>query len=228
MFVGKILTLEKEQQVLSLQAMVNGQEMERTRIAKDLHDGLGGLLSTVKMHYSLLPDEAPSLSGNQLYNKTSGLINTTADELRRVAHNMMPEVLLKVGLTDALKDLSNNISAGKVVRVTFQSFGMQERLSAATEIMLYRIVQELMNNIIKHSAATEALIQLNRENNRLSLTVEDNGNGFDTRAATDKRSMGIDTVKSRVDYLKGQLSIDSQKDIGTTVMINLLLDEGKQ
>ncbi len=221
----KITFLENQQQIVSLQSMINGQETERTRIAKDLHDGLGGLFSTVKMHYSTLQTDTPQLTGNPLYKKTQELIGNASEELRRVAHNMMPEVLLKVGLPEALKDMSNNISSGKIVAVTFQSYGMEKRLAHSTEIMLYRIVQELLNNIIKHSSATIAIIQLNRDGNQLSLTVEDNGKGFNTEETAENQSMGISTVKSRVKYLNGQLSIDSQENVGTTVMINILLND---
>jgi len=221
----KISNLEKQQQVASLQAMINGQEMERTRIARDLHDGLGGIFSTVKMHYSTLNHETPQVINNPVYRKTMDLINNASDELRRVAHNMMPEVLLKVGLDEALKDLCSNISSGKLLKVTYQGYGMESRLSGATEIMLYRIIQELVNNIIKHAEATEAIIQINRQGNRLSLTIEDNGRGFDTNEAAKQRSLGMSTVRSRVDYLNGHLSIDSRKDMGTTVMIDILLNE---
>jgi signal transduction histidine kinase len=221
----KIKTIEKEQQVSSLQSMINGQETERTRIAKDLHDGLGGIFSTVKMHYSTLQQDTPLVKDNPLYKKTLDLIDNASDELRKIAHNMMPEVLMKVGLVEALQDFCNNISSGKLLKITLQTFGMEKRLSSGTEIMLYRIIQELVNNIIKHAYATEAIIQINREGNRLSLTIEDNGKGFDTGEVEEKRSMGMATIRSRVDYLKGRLTIDSRKDIGTTVMIDLLLNE---
>jgi len=221
----KITSMEKQQQVASLQSMINGQETERIRIAKDLHDGLGGIFSTVKMHFSTLQHEIPEVKNNQLYSKTSDLINNAADELRKVAHNMMPEVLMKVGLVEALKDFCNNISAGKLLTISLQTFGMEKRLSSSTEIMVFRIIQELINNIIKHAYASEAIIQFNREANRLSITIEDNGRGFDTKEAEEKATMGITTVKNRVDYLNGKLTIDSRRDIGTTVMIDLLLNE---
>jgi two-component system, NarL family, sensor kinase len=134
-------------------------------------------------------------------------------------------VLMKVGLVEALQDFANNISSGKLLKVSLQTFGMEKRLNSSTEIMLYRIIQELVNNIIKHAHATEAMIQINREENRLSLVIEDNGRGFDTKEAEEKRSMGMTTVKSRVDYLNGRLTIDSRENIGTTVMIDLLINE---
>jgi signal transduction histidine kinase len=217
--------MEKEQQVMSLQSMVNGQETERTRIARDLHDGLGGIFSTVKMHFSTLQHEVPELRNNTLYKKSFDLVNNASEELRKVAQNLMPEVLLKLGLTEALRDFCSNINSSGVMHISLQAYGMENRVGASTEIMLYRIIQELINNIIKHASATEAIIQFNRDGNRLSITVEDNGRGFDTMEAAEKRSMGIETVKSRVDYLNGKMSIDSRKDIGTTVMIDLLIND---
>jgi len=221
----QIKFLERQQQVVSLQSMINGQETERIRIAKDLHDGLGGVFSTVKMHYSTLQHEIPEVKGNELYKKTFDLINNASDELRKVAHNMMPEVLMKVGLIEALKDFCNNINAGKLLKISLQAYGMEKRLGSSTEVMLFRVMQELINNIIKHAYATEAIIQFNREGNRLSITIEDNGRGFNLRDAEEKETMGMNTIKSRVDYLNGRLTIDSRQDIGTTIMIDLLLNE---
>jgi two-component system NarL family sensor kinase len=221
----KIAVMEKQQQVASLQSMINGQETERTRIARDLHDGMGGILSTVKMHYSTLTQDTPVIRENPLYKKTLDLINEVSDQLRTVAHSMMPEVLMKVGLTEALRDFCNNVSSSKRLTVKLQSYGMEKRLSSSTEINLFRIIQELVNNIIKHANATEAIIQINRQGNNLHLIIEDNGRGFDTTEAEAKRSMGMSTVKSRVSYLNGKLTIDSKEGIGTTVMIDLVLDE---
>lgn len=225
MLEEKVKIVEKEQQVTSLQSMINGQESERTRIARDLHDGMGGLFSTVKMHFSTLQQDTPAIKDNMLYQKTLDLINNAADELRKVAHNMMPEVLMKLGLIEALREFCNNISSGRLLEITFQTFGMEDRLNSSTEIMLYRIVQELVNNIIKHADATEAIIQINREQNRLSLTIEDNGRGFDTEEADVKRGMGLEAVRSRVVYLNGHVTVDSRKNIGTTIMIDLIIND---
>ena len=149
--------------------MINGQEGERTRIARDLHDGLGGIFSTVKMHFSTLQHEVPELKGNNLYRKSFEMVDGASEELRKIAHNMMPEVLMKMGLVPALQDFCNNINAGKQLHVNLQAYGMDKRLSASIEIMLFRIIQELINNIIKHSGASEAIIQFNRNANNLTL-----------------------------------------------------------
>jgi two-component system, NarL family, sensor kinase len=221
----QIKFLERQQQVVSLQSMVNGQETERTRIAKDLHDGLGGLFSTVKMHFSTLHHEQKQLQTDPLFSKSYELIKTASEEVRRIAHNMMPEVLLKIGVIQATRELCNSISAGKLLKVSLQAYGMEKRLNASTEIMLYRIIQELLNNIIKHADATEAIVQFNRAGNCLSVTVEDNGRGFSMNEGDEKITAGLSSVKSRVQYLNGQLSIDSQTEIGTTVLMNFLIDD---
>ncbi|MBS1598991.1 MAG: sensor histidine kinase [Bacteroidetes bacterium] len=221
----QIKIMEKQQQVLSLQSMINGQETERTRIARDLHDGLGGLFSTVKMHFSTLQHNYPLLKDDPLYHKTFDLVSSASSQLREIAHNMMPEVLMKLGLVEAMKDFCNNINAGKLLNITLQAYGMEKRLNTSTEIMLFRILQELVNNIIKHAYASEAIIQFNRDGNRLNITVEDNGRGFDIKDIEEKRAMGIEAVKSRIVYLNGKIAIDSRENIGTTVMIDLLINE---
>jgi signal transduction histidine kinase len=221
----QIKFLEQQQQVVSLQSMINGQETERTRIAKDLHDGLGGLFSTVKMYFSKMQHDTPLLKEDELFQKSYKLVDTASEEVRRIAHNMMPEVLMKLGLTNAVKDLCDSISAGKLLSVSLEVHGMEKRLNATTEIMLFRIIQELLNNIIKHARATEAIIQFVRENERLSVTVEDNGLGFNTQTSDEKGQAGIDSIKSRVNYLKGNLNIESHQNVGTTVMMDFLINE---
>lgn len=222
----QILFLERQQQVVSLQSMINGQETERSRIARDLHDGLGGLFSTVKMYFSTLQDKNPQLGSDELFQKGYAIIDTASTEVRRIAHNMMPEVLLKLGLVNALKDLCDSITAAKLVTVSLEVHGMTGRLSSTTEIMLFRIIQELLNNIIKHANATEVIIQCVRDHSRLSVIVEDNGRGFSASESQEGSHSGIEAVKNRVSYLKGNMTIDSQKNVGTTVMMDFLIDEG--
>lgn len=219
----RVRTMEKEKQIASLQAMVNGQEAERTRVARDLHDGVGGLFSTVRMYYGALYHDTPVIKENPLYRKTGDLIDNAAAELRKVAHNMMPEVLMKMGLPATLKDLCNSASAGRQLAVRLETYGAEQRLEPSTEIMLFRVAQELVNNIIKHADATEALIQLNQDPDRLSMVVEDNGRGFDTAAAAAGATMGMASISNRVQYLHGEWSIDSQPGVGTTVTIEVPL-----
>ena len=151
------------------------------------------------------------------------MIDTSIKELRRVAHNMMPEMLIKFGLDEALKEYTNSIAATKLLTVKYQSFGMQERLENSSEIIIYRIVQELLNNVLKHASASEVLVQLIREQKRLNVLVEDNGRGFETSLSENNKGAGWPNIRSRVDYLKGQLDIHSEMGKGTSVSIEFNL-----
>jgi len=221
MQLQQIAVLEKQQQVISMQSMIQGQETERSRIAKDLHDELGGVFSTVKMYLSTLEHQQPALQQDELFKKSFSMVDTAATEVRRVAHNMMSEVLQKMGLVNAVKDLCDTISASRVLQVSFEVNGMDKRLATNVEIMLYRIIQELLNNIVKHAGAGNAIVQLIRDDNRLSITVEDDGRGFDTAAMN--AGTGLETVKSRVNYLAGSITIESSINVGTTVMMEFSL-----
>ena len=156
-----------------------------------------------------------------VFERSLDMIDTSIKELRRVAHNMMPEMLSKFGLDEALKDYCSSVDATKLLSVRYQSLGMETRLDNAIEIIVYRIVQELVNNILKHAVATEAFIQLIRENDRLSIIVEDNGRGFDTALLDNNKGAGWVNIRSRVEYLKGQLDVHSEQGKGTLVNIEL-------
>jgi len=212
--------LEKDKQLTVVDAMLKGQEEERSRLAKDLHDGLGGLLSGVKYSLNNMKDNLIVTPDNMaVFERSLDMIDTSIKELRRVAHNMMPEILVKFGLDEALKEYTNSIDATKLLTVKYQSFGMKERIENSSEIIIYRIVQELLNNVLKHASASEVLVQLIREEDRLNVLVEDNGKGFDTMLLENNKGAGWTNVRSRADYLKGQLDIHSEIDKGTSVSI---------
>ena len=214
----RIRELEKDKQLVAVDSMLKGQEEERSRLAKDLHDGLGGLLSGVKFSLRNMKDNLIVTPDNMaVFERSLDMLDTSIKELRRVAHNMMPEMLTKFGLDEALKEYSNSVTATKLVAVKYQSFGMNERLDSSSEIIIYRIVQELANNILKHASASEVLVQLVKEGNRLNVLVEDNGNGFDTTILETNKGVGWTSVKSRVDYLKGRIDIHSEINKGTSV-----------
>ena len=220
----KISELEKDKQLMTVDAMLKGQEEERSRLAKDLHDGLGGMLSGVKYSLNNMKDNLIMTPDNMsVFERSLDMIDTSIKELRRVAHNMMPEMLVKFGLDEALKEYSNSITATKLLEVKYQSFGMKERLESSSEIIIYRIVQELLNNVLKHASATEVLVQLIREENRLHVLVEDNGKGFDTALLENNKGAGWTNIRSRIDYLKGHLDIQSEPGKGTSVSIEFNL-----
>ncbi len=215
-----IRELEKDKQLVAVDSMLQGQEEERSRLAKDLHDGLGGLLSGVKFSLSNMKDNLIITPDNMaVFERSLDMIDTSIKELRRVAHNMMPEMLVKFGLDEALKEYCNSINTTKLLLVKYQSFGEGNSIAKSTEIILYRIVQELLNNVLKHAAASEAFVQLIRDGDRLNIVVEDNGKGFDKAILEKSNGAGWMNVRSRVEYLKGQLDINSQPGKGTLVNI---------
>jgi two-component system NarL family sensor kinase len=158
-----------------------------------------------------------------MFERSLDMLDTSIQELRRVAHNMMPEALVKFGLDEALKDYCDNINNAKIVQVKYQSFGMNRRLDTNTEIIVYRIVQELFANIFKHAKATEVIVQLLKEGNRLSVTVEDNGRGFNVKDLEQNKGAGWANIRSRVDYLKGKLDLHSEAGSGTSVSIEIFV-----
>ena len=216
--IQKISELEKEKKLLAAQAMMKGQEDERSRLARDLHDGVGGLLSGVRLSMStmkgnmFLPEESA-----RSFEKVLAQLDQSITELRRVSHNMMPEALIKYGLKEALENYCENLDASGNVRVQLQTYGMEERMEQSTEIVIYRIVQELLNNVLKHAGADFVLVQLVREGERFSLTVEDNGKGFDSSLV--KGGSGIANIKARIDYLNGSMDITSKPGEGTSVYL---------
>jgi signal transduction histidine kinase len=222
----KIRELEKDKQLVAVDSMLKGQEEERSRLAKDLHDGLGGLLSGVKFSLRNMKDNLIMTPENMVvFERSLDMIDTSIKELRRVAHNMMPEMLTKFGLDEAVKEYCNSVNTTKLLAVKYQSVGMETRVDSPIEIIVYRIVQELLNNTLKHAAATDVFVQLIREEHRLSIVVEDNGKGFDTALATESKGAGWMNIRSRVDYLKGQLDIHSEPGKGTLVNIEIPLGQ---
>jgi two-component system NarL family sensor kinase len=216
----RISELEKDKQLIAVDCILKGQEVERSRMAKDLHDGLGGLLSGVKFSLSNMKDNLIITPDNMaVFERSLDLIDTSIKELRRVAQNMMPEMLIKFGLDEALKDYCNTINATKLLEIKYQSIGMETRIESSSEIIIYRIIQELLNNIMKHAVASEARVQLIKEENRFNIIVEDNGKGYDTTLMKANTGAGLTNVQSRVDYLKGQLEIHSEMGKGTLINI---------
>ena len=220
----RIRELEKDRQLVAVDSMLKGQEEERSRLAKDLHDGLGGLLSGVKFSLSNMKDNLIITPDNMaVFERSLDMIDTSIKELRRVAHNMMPEMLMKFGLDEALKEYCNTINSTKLLIVKYQSIGLKARLENSTEIIIYRIIQELLNNILKHAVANETFVQLIREGSRLNVVIEDNGKGFDASLSENNKGAGLTNVRSRVEYLKGQLAIHSEPGKGTLVNIEFNL-----
>lgn len=219
----QISEMLKEQEIKSIHAMLEGQDRERKRIAEDLHDRLGSTLSAVKLHLGALDGVAVQPTAQPIYQNLNGLLDQAVSEVRDIAYNMVSGVLTKFGLVPALQDLKESLEASRQLKIELVVFNLEERLDGQVEVTLYRIIQELVSNVLKHARATEITIQLNKINQELLLMVEDNGRGFDPYLTTQNKGMGLGNVASRVASLGGRLSIDSGKGRGTTTTIEIPL-----
>ncbi len=215
----QFVQLEQEAKLSALNAMIEGQEKERSRIAADLHDGLGGLLTSVKSHFNALPkfDEAA-----ELQRKTNHLIDDACGEVRRISHNMMPRALALTGLPGALEDLAQDL-ARQGVHCQLEMIGLEaQTLDPARSVTVFRIVQELCNNVLKHAQADHLLLQLIARDGQLTIIAEDNGKGFDYPTASRQNGLGLSSIESRVKFLQGSIEWDSVPGEGTMVSIQLL------
>ena len=220
----KVEKMKQDQHISVFAAMLEGQEQERKRLAIDLHDGLGGSLSGIKLKLSKVVQTANGAVVNGELPAVLNQLDASVDELRRIARNLMPETLLKYGLAIALSDFCKGLE-NKETKISFQHYGLREDMPKATQIMVYRIIQELISNALKHAGATIILAQCLQNGNHLSITVEDDGIGFDLKQTGQPSGMGLSNVKNRIAYLGGKLDIHSEEDIGTTVNVELTYDD---
>ena len=213
----RIAALETENKLIAMDAMIAGQEQERKRVAKDLHDGLGGLLSSVRIRFEALIRGSQKDVG-QVTDVTS-LLEDASDEVRRIAHDMMPKALSTGGLHDAVEDLGNTLQQAHGIDASVVVIDLPEDMDERLEITLYRILQESVANIVKHAEATQVIIQLSGHGDHIMLDVEDNGKGFDLSGSSD--GLGLKSLRSRVDYLQGQIDIDTAPGEGTSISISV-------
>ncbi len=205
-------------------AIAATQDQERKRIAEDIHDSLGSILSAAKLKLSALKEGRPEMKGEQLenYQVTMQLLDEASGELRNISHNIMPATLSKLGLVAALRNLINNITSHSGMQINFSSHGLEQRLDEHSEMSIYRIILELINNIVKHAEASKVTVQLVRHPDYINLSVEDNGRGFDYQNALKiKKGIGLGNILSRVEYLKGKINVDALPGRGTTVIIDI-------
>ena len=217
----EIIELQQKNKLLALNSMIEGQEAERLRIAQDLHDSLGGLLSTVKAHFTTIQNEIKQLEQLNIAGTTNQLIDEACLEVRRISHNMMPHALSISGLEGTLEDMSENLKK-QGYNVSLEMTQVP-KLETTKEVMVYRLVQELIANINKHANAKSILIQLLGLKNELTLIVEDDGQGFNYQEAIEQGGLGLKSIESRVEYLDGTIDWDSVKNEGTTITINIPL-----
>ncbi|MBS1634938.1 MAG: sensor histidine kinase [Bacteroidetes bacterium] len=206
-------------------AVIDAEEKERRRIAQDLHDGVGQLLSAAKLNLSNLESKVkPATPEEQdaLHNAIS-LVDDSVKEVRTVSHNMMPNTLIKMGLASAVREFIGKLGNQPSLRVDLEIVGLDERLEPQLETVLYRVIQEVVNNIIKHAKASQISMQLIRHDKELSFMIEDNGIGFDTSKLETFEGIGLKGIQSRIEFLNGSVHFDSQPGRGTTVIVEVPL-----
>ncbi|UYZ61045.1 sensor histidine kinase [Hymenobacter latericus] len=210
---------EREQaQSQALEAALFAQEEERRRIAADLHDAVGTMLSIVKLHLSAMPESTAT-------SEMSGMLDQAISEVRRISRNLLPAVLEKFGLSFALETLCRAVPEGGA-RVVLQQLGEPRRMSAKHELAVYRVVQELIGNGLKHANANEIVVRLQFGPDRLGIEYADDGVGFNLTAteaqpASGTRSgLGLTNLRSRVVVLRGILRHESAPGAGTRVWIS--------
>ena len=221
----RIRELETEKQLKVTEAVLKGEEQERSRLAKDLHDGLGGLLSGIKYSFLNIRENLVMTPENaSSFERNLDMLDTSIQEMRRVAHNLMPEALFKFGLDATLREYCSGITNSGALNIRYQSFGLEsDNPDQSISVSVYRIVQELINNIIKHAAAHFAMVQLSKSGNLLLIDVEDDGKGFDAVSAEESKGMGWSNIRKRLEYIRGELNIHSEPDQGTSIHIEIPL-----
>lgn len=213
-----------QEQEKNMKLIINAEEEERIRIAKDLHDGIGQMMSAAKMNLSALDAELSFKNEEQAktYKNAIELVDESCQELRTVSHNMMPNSILNNNLDLALKNFLQKIDVGRL-QVNLYTEGLENRLEPDIENMIYRIVQESVQNTLKHAQARNLDIAILNIEDSVDITIEDDGVGFEWKKDQEVKGIGLKNIISRVKYLKGEIDIDSAPDRGTLIAITVPL-----
>ena len=220
--VDKVL---RDHEMKTFEAMVEVQESERKRIAEDLHDRLGSILSAVKLHFAAVEEKMKELKAetDAQYSKAYELLDLATQEVRSISHDMLSNVLVKFGLLPALHDLQDTLESSGQIKMEIFDHGMEHRLDNNVEIAIYRIIQELISNILKHANASRIEIELTMGHDNLNIIVSDDGKGFDINKNL-SAGVGLQNIEKRLYSIDGKMHIDSQINKGTSIVIDIKLN----
>ncbi len=209
-----------EQRALAAQNIIEAEEKERRRIASELHDGVGQTMSAASMNLSVLKDGLQTTDENNkvLINKVHAMVNDSCHEIRMVSHNLMPHALNDKNLSLAVKDFTSKIDSG-VLPIYLHAEGFDDKTVTPTESVLYRVIQEIVNNVLKHARAKRLDISLIKTNRSIEVIMEDDGIGFDLTVTSQKTGLGLQNIQSRIEWLQGQVEWDTAPGRGTVVSI---------
>jgi signal transduction histidine kinase len=211
-----------------LNTIIQTEEKERKRFAKDLHDGLGPLLSTVKMSVSSLAQMKHDDISREIVENTELVINEAIKSLKEISDNLSPHILNNFGLVRALNNFSNKINVARTIKINLESDLKDERFDNNVEVVLYRVICELINNTIKHAKAKKIDISLTKDGEYLIIVYKDDGKGFDVSKIIDQQTgtgMGFSNIYSRINSLKGEINIESEQKKGTFVTIKVMMHD---
>ncbi|MBO9620852.1 MAG: sensor histidine kinase [Niabella sp.] len=217
-FQQQLKEMEQRQQIVVTEALLEGEERERRRIARDLHDGLGGLLAGIKMKLSSHSRNA-AIKDQAALEQITGQLDNSVAELRRIARNMMPESLIRFGLQTALKELCESMLS-QDIEINFIALDLNDQMDLSKQVVIYRIIQEALANAIRHSKARHIMVQCSQNDDRFYITIEDDGVGFDKTALSNK-GIGLTNIENRVKYLNGTMDVLSEPNEGTTINMEL-------
>ncbi|BAV09312.1 two-component sensor histidine kinase [Filimonas lacunae] len=223
----KINSFQQQIEIAQLNATIEGEERERSRIARELHDGIGGLMAGARMNFEMIK-KTHHLENEKDYQDGLHLLEEASSELRKTAHNMMPEILLQEGLVVAVEYFCSKVASNSPTRIFFQTSGTVRSFNPQFELTIYRTIQELVHNILKHSKATEALVQMGFSDTIFDVTVEDNGIGMPSDIMETAKGMGLKSIADRIKALNGRLEIQNLPDSGTSIYIEVSLEQQNQ
>ena len=218
----KVEKVLKDQELTIINAMIEGQEKERKEVAEELHDSVASTLAAANMQLDYFLKNKDRLNdADEILEKAASLVGNAYHDVHDMAHKKNSGVIAQKGLIPAIKDLAKNVSVTNKIQIEVNSSDIEARIANSLEITVFRITQELINNIVKHADANEASISIAFHDHILSLIVEDNGGGFLMNKAT--KGMGIQSIEKRIEALEGTFEIDSVINRGTTVLIDIPL-----
>ncbi len=218
LLLAQINLLQLNQENKTSQAVLIGQETERMRIARDLHDEMGGTLSLMKMVINSIPCDALNEKNKKSLARCKELASTSLDQLRSISHNLYPPVLCHFGLKDAIEQIVADVNNLEQTHFTLHIRGIDESLSKPLQLTIYRITLELVQNVLKHANAKEAEIRLLAHDDAITIMVEDNGKGINENMY---QGLGLKSIHTRLEAFGGILQIDSSHFNGTTACINI-------
>jgi signal transduction histidine kinase len=222
-YMKKVEQEKRDMEKILLNAIIQAEETERKRFAKDLHDGLGPILSTVKMSLSSLTRIEKDDQTKKILRNTDMVIDEAIKSIREISNNLSPHILNNFGLNKAMRNFINKINYSDAIKINYTSTFEDERFDSNTEVVLYRVLCELINNTIKHAEATLISISLEKIPGKISCRYKDNGKGFDinTLSPTQPSGMGYSNMVTRINSLNGSFNLTSEKEKGTKASITV-------